>query len=82
MSLNQERRAALRERSRASLSTNAEEQHHLIARAWPYEAFVDGKPAAAACQHDAPAIGPPLSARRPAKPGALSACSLRSLVSL
>jgi len=33
-------------------------------RAWPYEAFVDGKPAAAACQH-APAIGPPLVSTPP-----------------
>jgi hypothetical protein len=33
MSLSQERRAALRERIRASLPTNAEGQHHLVARA-------------------------------------------------
>jgi SAM-dependent methyltransferase len=34
MSLSQERRAALRERIRVSLPTNAEGEHHLIARAW------------------------------------------------
>jgi SAM-dependent methyltransferase len=34
MSLSQERRAALRERIRASLPTNAQGEHHLIARAW------------------------------------------------
>jgi SAM-dependent methyltransferase len=34
MSLSQERRAALRERIRASLPTNSEGEHHLIARAW------------------------------------------------
>ena len=34
MSLSQERRAALRERIRASLPTNAEGEHHLTARAW------------------------------------------------
>ena len=34
MSLSQERRAALRARIRASLPTNAEGEHHLIARAW------------------------------------------------
>jgi hypothetical protein len=34
MSLNQERRAALRERIRASLPTDLEGRHHLIARAW------------------------------------------------
>jgi len=34
MSLSQERRAALRERIRASLPTNSQGEHHLIARAW------------------------------------------------
>ena len=34
MSLNQERRAALRERIRASLPTDSEGRHQLIARAW------------------------------------------------
>jgi SAM-dependent methyltransferase len=34
MSLNQERRAALRERIRATLPTNSKGEHHLIARAW------------------------------------------------
>jgi SAM-dependent methyltransferase len=34
MSLSQERRAALRERIRANLPTNAEGEHHLTARAW------------------------------------------------
>ena len=34
MSLSQGRRAALRERIRASLPTNPEGEHHLIARAW------------------------------------------------
>ena len=34
LSLNQERRAELRERVRASLPTNPEGEHHLIARAW------------------------------------------------
>jgi SAM-dependent methyltransferase len=34
MSLSQVRRAALRERIRASLPTNAQGEHHLIARAW------------------------------------------------
>jgi len=34
MSLSQERRAALREQIRASLPTNAQGEHHLIARAW------------------------------------------------
>jgi SAM-dependent methyltransferase len=34
MSLNQERRTALRERIRASLPTDSEGRHHLIARAW------------------------------------------------
>jgi hypothetical protein len=34
MSLNQERRAALRERIRASLPTDLEGKHQLIARAW------------------------------------------------
>jgi SAM-dependent methyltransferase len=34
MSLSQERRAALRERIRASLPTNPQGEHHLIARAW------------------------------------------------
>jgi len=34
MSLSQERLAALRERIRASLPTNSEGEHHLIARAW------------------------------------------------
>jgi SAM-dependent methyltransferase len=34
MSLSQERRAALRERIRATLPTNPEGEHHLIARAW------------------------------------------------
>ncbi len=34
MSLSQERRAALRERIRASLPTNSQGKHHLIARAW------------------------------------------------
>jgi SAM-dependent methyltransferase len=34
MSLSQERRAALRERIRASLPTNADGEHHLVARAW------------------------------------------------
>jgi SAM-dependent methyltransferase len=34
MSLSQERRAALRERIRASLPTNPRGEHHLIARAW------------------------------------------------
>jgi SAM-dependent methyltransferase len=34
MSLSQEQRAALRERTRASLPTNSEGEHHLIARAW------------------------------------------------
>jgi SAM-dependent methyltransferase len=34
MSLSQERRVALRERIRASLPTNSEGEHHLIARAW------------------------------------------------
>jgi hypothetical protein len=33
-SLSQERRAALGERIRATLPTNAEGEHHLIARAW------------------------------------------------
>ena len=33
-SLNQERRAELRERIRAGLPTNSEGEHHLIARAW------------------------------------------------
>jgi SAM-dependent methyltransferase len=34
MSLGEERRAALRERIRAGLPTNAEGEHHLVARAW------------------------------------------------
>jgi SAM-dependent methyltransferase len=34
MSLSEERRAALRERVRGSLPTNAKGEHHLIARAW------------------------------------------------
>jgi SAM-dependent methyltransferase len=34
MSLSQERRAALRERIRASLPINSQGEHHLIARAW------------------------------------------------
>jgi len=34
MSLSEERRAALRERIRASLPTNSQGEHHLIARAW------------------------------------------------
>jgi SAM-dependent methyltransferase len=34
MSLTQERRAALRERIRASLPTNSQGEHHLVARAW------------------------------------------------
>jgi SAM-dependent methyltransferase len=34
MSLSQERRAALRERIRASLPTNAKGEHNLVARAW------------------------------------------------
>ena len=34
MSLSEERRAALRERIRASLPTNSRGEHHLIARAW------------------------------------------------
>ena len=34
MSLSQEHRADLRERIRASLPTNAEGEHHLVARAW------------------------------------------------
>jgi SAM-dependent methyltransferase len=34
MSLSQERRAALRERIRASLPTNTGGEHHLVARAW------------------------------------------------
>ena len=42
MSLSQERRAALRERIRASLPTNAEGEHHLVARAWA----VSGQPSA------------------------------------
>ncbi len=34
MSLSEERRAALRERIRASLPTNSGGEHHLVARAW------------------------------------------------
>ena len=34
MSLGEERRAALRERIRAGLPTNAQGEHHLVARAW------------------------------------------------
>jgi SAM-dependent methyltransferase len=34
MSLSQEQRVALRERIRASLPTNSQGEHHLIARAW------------------------------------------------
>jgi SAM-dependent methyltransferase len=34
MSLSEERRAALRERIRAGLPTNAQGEHHLVARAW------------------------------------------------
>jgi SAM-dependent methyltransferase len=34
MSMSEERRAVLRERIRASLPTNSEGEHHLIARAW------------------------------------------------
>jgi SAM-dependent methyltransferase len=34
MSLSEERRAALRERIRASLPTNSQGEHHLVARAW------------------------------------------------
>jgi SAM-dependent methyltransferase len=34
MSLSEERRAALRERIRASLPTNSQREHHLVARAW------------------------------------------------
>lgn len=34
MSLSEERRAALREQIRASLPTNSQREHHLIARAW------------------------------------------------
>ena len=40
MSLGQERRAALRERIRASLPTNAEGEHHLIARAWAVRGII------------------------------------------
>ena len=39
MSLGEERRAALRERIRASLPTNAQGEHHLIARAWAVRGF-------------------------------------------
>ena len=39
MSVSQERRAELRERIRASLPTNPEGEHHLIARAWAVRGF-------------------------------------------
>ena len=41
MSLSQERRAALRERIRASLPTNAEGEHYLVARAWAVRGISD-----------------------------------------